>query len=83
MPFRQAHVVIGGIVRDAIERRVPMSELVEAHPSLGSEALFLLQPGVAVTRRTTQGGAGPGPVAEQRNHFADRLRIDEERVHNA
>jgi argininosuccinate lyase len=82
MPFRQAHVVIGGIVRDAIERRVPMSELVEAHPSLGSEALFLLQPGVAVTRRTTQGGAGPGPVAEQRNHFADRLRIDEERVHN-
>ena len=60
-----------------------MSELVEAHPQLGSEALALLEPGVAVTRRTTQGGAGPRRVAEQRERFADRLRIDEERVRNA
>ena len=56
---------------------------MEAHPSLGSEALFLLQPGVAVTRRTTPGGAGPAPVAEQRVRFADRLRLDEDRVRNA
>jgi argininosuccinate lyase len=83
MPFRQAHTIVGGLVRSAIDRRVPLAELVAAHPSLGSDAVALLQAGVAVTRRTTPGGAGPGPVAEQRNHFADRLRIDEERVRNA
>jgi hypothetical protein len=54
--------------------------LVAAHPDLGSQAAALLEPGVAVTRRTTAGGAGPGPVAEQRKRFADRLHIDEERV---
>ena len=74
MPFRQAHAVVGGLVRDAIERHVPLAELVEAHPALGAEAVELLAPGVAVTRRTTPGGAGPGPVAVQLDRFADHLR---------
>ena len=73
MPFRQAHSVVGGLVRDAIERHVPLSELVEAHPSLGSEAAELLASGVAVTRRTTPGGAGPKPVADQLARFARDL----------
>ena len=55
MPFRQAHAVVGGLVRDSIERHVPLAELVEAHPALGAEAVPLLEPGVAVTRRTTPG----------------------------
>jgi argininosuccinate lyase len=76
MPFRQAHVVVGGLVRDSLERRVPLSELVEAHPSLGPGALELLAPGVAVTRRTTPGGAGPGPVQAQLGDFAARLKAD-------
>ena len=33
--------------------------------SSGGEAAALLEPGVPVTRRTTPGGAGPKPVAEQ------------------
>ena len=61
MPFRQAHAVVGGLVRDSLERHVPLVELVGAHPQLGAEAVPLLEPGVAVTRRTTPGGAGPGP----------------------
>jgi argininosuccinate lyase len=73
MPFREAHAVVGGLVRDALERRVPLSELVEAHHALGSEAVDLLEPGVAVHRRTTRGGAGPGPVAEQLGRFEDQL----------
>jgi argininosuccinate lyase len=83
MPFREAHAVVGGLVRAALERHVPLSELVAAHPALGDEALELLEPGVAVTRRTTRGGAGPGPVAEQLRDFeallartADRLAAD-------
>ena len=43
-------------------------------------ALALLEPGVAVARRTTPGGAGPGPVAEQLRRFAERLAADERRL---
>ena len=35
MPFRQAHALVGGLVRDSLERHVPLAELVEAHPALG------------------------------------------------
>jgi argininosuccinate lyase len=80
MPFRQAHAVIGGLVRDSIERHVPLAELVEAHPALGSQAVPLLEPGVAVKRRTTPGGAGPEAVKVQFVRFADRLELDRRRV---
>ncbi len=75
-PFRQAHVVVGAMVRDSLQRHVPLAELVEAHPALGPEAVGLLVPGVAVTRRTTRGGAGPGPVREQMEAFARRVAAD-------
>ncbi len=79
-PFRQAHGIVASIVRDSVERHVPLAELVEGHPELGSEAVALLEPGVAVTRRTTPGGAGPKPVAEQLRALRRRLEIDGERV---
>ena len=60
MPFRDAHAIVGALVRDSLERHVPLAELVAAHPDLGDEALELLEPGVAVTRRTTPGRRGPG-----------------------
>jgi argininosuccinate lyase len=68
-PFRDAHATVGALVRDSIERRVPLAELVAAHPALGEDALELLEPGVAVTRRSTAGGAGPGPAAAQHERF--------------
>jgi argininosuccinate lyase len=80
MPFRQAHALIGGLVRESLERHVPLVELVEAHPDLGETAVELLEPGVAVTRRRTPGGAGPGPVAEQAERFARRLEVDRTRL---
>ena len=80
MPFRQAHTVVGGLVRDSIERHVPLAELVEAHPSLGAEAAALLEPGVAVTRRTSPGSAGPAAVAAQLTRFLHRLEADGIRV---
>jgi argininosuccinate lyase len=83
MPFRQAHAVVGGLVHDSIDRHVPLTELVAAHPDLGADALGLLEPGVAVTRRTTPGGAGPGPVAVQIERFARRLVADRLRVESS
>ncbi|MGH9114603.1 MAG: argininosuccinate lyase [Acidimicrobiales bacterium] len=80
MPFRRAHAVVAGLVRDAIQRHVPLDELVEAHPDLGTEALDLLLPGVAVSRRRTPGGAGPGPVALQLERFEAHLSADEARM---
>ncbi len=80
MPFRQAHSLVGSLVRESTERHVPLVELVEAHPDLGQEAANLLSPGVAVTRRTTPGGAGPGPVADQLARFSRRLGVDRNRL---
>jgi len=82
-PFRQAHSVVGGLVRDSLERGVPLGELVLAHPLLGQDATALLEPGVAVARRTTPGGAGPVPVAAQLGRFHHRLEVDEERLGRA
>ena len=79
-PFREAHAIVGGVVRDSLERRVPMAELVAANPALGDEALSLLEPGVAVTRRTTRGGAGPEAVARQLERFRARLEADAARI---
>jgi argininosuccinate lyase len=80
VPFRQAHSVVGGLVRDSIERRVPLGELVAAHPALGQEAVALLEPGIAVTRRTTPGGAGPAAVAVQLKRFAHFLSAETARL---
>jgi len=80
VPFREAHTVVGALVRDSIERHVPLAELVEAHPLLGADAVHLLEPGVAVQRRTSPGGAGPEPVALQMVHFRDRLDVDRARL---
>ncbi len=78
MPFRQAHGVVGGLVRQSLEGEGSLVSLVTAHPALGADAAELLAPGVPVTRRTTPGGAGPGPVAVQLDQFA--RRIAEERT---
>ncbi len=80
MPFRRAHELVGSLVRESVERRVTLVELVQAHPDLGERAVALLAPGVAVTRRTSPGGAGPGPVSLQMERFSRRLGVDRSRI---
>jgi len=80
MPFRQAHSLVGALVRESVERHVPLAELVQAHPDLGDDAAALLEPGVAVARRTSPGGAGPGPVADQVARYVRRLGVDRTRL---
>ncbi len=79
-PFRDAHAIVGGLVRDSIERRVPLADLVAAHPAFDDADRRLLEPGVAVARRTTPGGAGPAAVAVQLERYRARLQTDRERV---
>ena len=80
VPFRQAHSLVAGLVRDSVERHVPLSELVQAHPDLGDAGAKLLEPGVAVSRRSTPGGAGSVAVAEQLERFTRRLGVDRTRL---
>lgn len=82
-PFRDAHAIVGEIVRTALEGGGAMTDLVAAHPQLGSEALALLAPGVSVTRRTSRGGAGPVAVAAQLDRFTARLSTDRTRIADA
>ena len=72
--------MVGGLVHESLERGVPLADLVSAHPDLGAEAVALLAPGVAVTRRTTPGGAGPEAVRVQLQRFGERLEADRRRA---
>ncbi|MEZ4232527.1 MAG: argininosuccinate lyase [Polyangiaceae bacterium] len=70
VPFREAHHVVGGLVRKASERGVELSqlasdELVEAHPSLaGDDVRSALDPRTAVERRALFGGPAKARVLE-------------------
>ena len=74
MPFRQAHEVVGELVRLSLEREGTFGELVAASSDLGADAARLLEPGVSVTRRNTRGGTSPSAVAEQIQRFRALLR---------
>ncbi len=80
VPFRDAHAIVGALVRQSVDEDVALGPLVAAHPQLGPDAVALLEPGVAVRRRSTPGGAGPGPVATQLRSFEARLATDRRRL---
>ena len=74
-PFREAHAIVGALVRRSLAGEGSLRDLAAADPALGVEAAALVSPGVAVTMRTTPGGAGPVPVAAQLERFHDRVAI--------
>jgi argininosuccinate lyase len=80
VPFRDAHAIVGALVRESIESSASLADLVGAHPQLGTAAVALLAPGTSVTRRTTRGGAGPAAVAAQRERVAELLRAEGRRI---
>ena len=74
VPFREAHHRVGALVGASLREGTPLREAVMADPLLGEDAAALLVPGVAVTRRTTPGGAGPSAQGAQRDALATALR---------
>lgn len=80
VPFRDAHAIVGALVRRSLDEGIALRELVLASPDLGDSAVHLLDRGVAVRRRTTPGGAGPEPVAPQIEAFAAHLAASRERI---
>jgi argininosuccinate lyase len=79
LPFRDAHAVVGALVRTSIDDKVDLSELVQAEPLLGDAGVALLQPGVSVRQRSTPGGAGPVPVTVQREQLRERVAAERAR----
>jgi argininosuccinate lyase len=79
-PFRDAHAIVGALVRKSLDEGIALRELVASSPELGPDAVFLVDPGVAVTRRTTPGGGGPEPVSAQLKAFAARVTADQKRA---
>jgi argininosuccinate lyase len=80
MPFRDAHAVVGSLVRRALAGEGSLNALAAADPNLGPDAAALVAPGVGVRQRTSPGGAGPKPVAVQIERFAAQLERDRLRV---
>ncbi len=79
-PFREAHAIVADLVRRSLDDGRELTELVANSEHFDEDATALLLPGVAVTRRTTPGGAGPTPVAEQAVRFARALDTAKQRV---
>jgi argininosuccinate lyase len=79
-PFREAHAVVGELVRRHVSEGTPLADLVAADDRLGAIAAELVGPGRAVLRRTSAGGGGPGPVAVQLERFAESLRRQRARL---
>ena len=79
MPFRSAHAVVGGLVRDALAGAGELTNLVGGHPDLGPDALPLLEPGASVRRRVSRGGGAPAAVADQLERFRALLDAQDAR----
>jgi argininosuccinate lyase len=69
VPFREAHRIVGALVRRSFEEGLDLATLVIDEPLLGPEAARVFEPGAVVARRSSPGGAGPASVAEQLTRF--------------
>lgn len=70
LPFREAHEVIGRLVRHCMEHSIGLEELdagtlLKFSPLLKPDVLPLLSPAAAVEARSSQGGSSSASVREQ------------------
>jgi len=79
-PFREAHAIVGALVREAVDGDRSLRDLAAEHPQLGQEAAELIAPGVPVRMRTTHGGGGHEAVAAQLERFRARIDADRHRL---
>jgi argininosuccinate lyase len=77
-PFRQAHAIVGALVRTHLAEGTSLRDLVAAQ--LGEDAAALVAPGVGVAQRTSPGGAGPLPLGAQVQSFTELLALQRRRL---
>ncbi len=79
MPFREAHGVVGGLVREALERGIALSEIepeaLRRHSELLDEEYYaILSDGAWLESKLSAGGTGSARVAEQLEAARGALR---------
>jgi argininosuccinate lyase len=79
-PFREAHAIVGALVRGSLAGSGTLAEGVAASPHFADSLAELFEPGAALRRRNSPGGAGTVPVAAQLDRLAARLSADRDRV---
>ncbi|HLK15699.1 MAG TPA: argininosuccinate lyase [Fimbriimonadaceae bacterium] len=77
MPFRQAHEIVGGVVKSCLERGITLEELSDSDlgklaPQAPKGTVDVLKPEGSVASRESYGGPGPKAMREQLDH-ASRL----------
>ncbi len=88
LPFRQAHGVVGGLVAEALDRGISLSELSPEDLQRHSEALDdsyyeVLKPASALESKRIAGGTGSAPLAAQIEAARGALAAIESRVREA
>ncbi|CAN5495184.1 argininosuccinate lyase [soil metagenome] len=73
MPFREAHEVVGNVVRGTMDRTLVLEDLTpeilkEIAPEVPAEALAVLSPEGSVARRNSLGAPGPEAMGVQLAH---------------
>ena len=80
MAFREAHAVVGALVRRSLDEEIPLVEVAVEHELLGPDIRSLFEPGAGAARRLSPGGGGPGPVARQLQQLREQIVADLARV---
>lgn len=83
IPFREAHEIVGNILRAAEQagksvREMPIAELKKFSPVFGPELSTVLTLESALARRSVAGGTAPGAVRAALENFNSRLAKIEE-----
>ena len=73
-PFRDAHAIVGQLVRRHLDGEATFGELV-VH-EIGADAAALVAPGVAIHQRSSAGAAGPRAIERQFEQFRALLTME-------
>ena len=75
MPFREAHTMVGGLVKASIDSKKDFKKLVMEDDNFGSEIENFFIPEMAIKRRITTGSTGLEAVEVQKEQIKKRLEI--------
>ncbi|PWI57646.1 argininosuccinate lyase [Sulfoacidibacillus thermotolerans] len=80
VPFREAHEIVGNMVRYCIETKKPLAELSKMEiqrftPLLDEQELVALTPQALVAARNCRGGTAPEAVRKQLQWARERLEL--------
>ncbi|HUR69860.1 MAG TPA: argininosuccinate lyase [Candidatus Thermoplasmatota archaeon] len=83
MPFREAHHVVGALVKESEMTGTPLATLAAKHPAYHGADLSGFGPQQAAARKTSPGGTAPARVREAVAEARARVAALQQRAHHA